>query len=251
MKTVLILSDFVGLGNVAMATTRAILTRMGCRTLCLPTALISNTWNLGPSIQLDTTDYLTRALDNWDAMGIRFDAVFIGYLSGPEQAEVIAARCPAWRQQGAMLLLDPILADNGRLYNGITPQQVDAMRRIARECTWLLPNATEATFLAGGDPRLTDLGAANVLITGADPDGHPGVVLWDGKTRTVLPYDPIPGSFSGTGDAFSALFLGGLLQGLDAVQSAQSAMATTAEYIQNTLIHPWPDTGLPVEQYFS
>ena len=63
-KHILILTDFVGYGNVAMATARAVLTRMGHRVYCLPTALISNTWNFGSCAQLDTTEYLKTSWES-------------------------------------------------------------------------------------------------------------------------------------------------------------------------------------------
>ena len=59
---ILILSDFVGCGNVAMGVARSVLTHMGHNALCLPTALISNTWNLGAPAVLDTTAYLQEAI---------------------------------------------------------------------------------------------------------------------------------------------------------------------------------------------
>ena len=85
-KHILILSDFVGYGNVAMATSRAVLTRLGHRVYCLPTALISNTWNFGACAQLDTTAYLRDALETWQQLGFRLDGVLMGYIADEAQA---------------------------------------------------------------------------------------------------------------------------------------------------------------------
>ena len=82
MGSVLILSDFVGSADVAMAVSRAVLTRMGHRALCLPTALISNIWSQGEPAQLDTTDYLRAALDTWERRGLHPEGVLISYLAG-------------------------------------------------------------------------------------------------------------------------------------------------------------------------
>lgn len=87
MKSILILSDFVGSADVAMAVSRAVLSRMGHRTLCLPTALISNIWSQGTPAQLDTTLYLRSALESWERLGIRPDAVLIGYLANEARCQ--------------------------------------------------------------------------------------------------------------------------------------------------------------------
>ena len=78
---ILILGDFVGCGDVAMATSRAVLTHMGHSVLCLPTALISNTWNLGTPATAVTTQYIREALKSWEEKNIRVDAVLLGYIA--------------------------------------------------------------------------------------------------------------------------------------------------------------------------
>ena len=124
MGSVLILSDFVGSADVAMAVSRAVLTRMGHRALCLPTALISNIWSQGEPAQLDTTDYLRAALDTWERRGLRPEGVLISYLAGQAQAAFVAEKCGSWREQGVKIFLDPVFADNGHLYRGIGPERL-------------------------------------------------------------------------------------------------------------------------------
>lgn len=261
-KNILILSDFVGYGNVALHSARTILTKMGCQVFALPTAVISNTWNYGRAVTLDTTDFLFSSLEAWESMGFRFDAVLIGYISGERQAAEIARLCPKWRAQGAEVFLDPILADNGKLYNGVTPQQIDHMRLLAGQVDWVLPNVTEAQYLArcevcGSLSReaAEELAAAlasgggNVVITGAEVDGRSCVALWDGQLQ-LLPYEAVPGRFSGTGDAFSAVFAGSRMQGLSPADSARAAMEKTKEWIIRSRAEDWKGTGLPIERYF-
>ena len=86
---ILILSDFVGCGNVAMGVARSVLTHMGHNALCLPTALISNTWNLGAPAVLDTTAYLQEALAAWERLGIQPEGVLLGYLADEAQTVFI------------------------------------------------------------------------------------------------------------------------------------------------------------------
>ena len=255
-KHILILSDFVGCGNVAMATSRGVLTRLGHRVYCLPTALISNTWNLGAAAQLDTTEYLRRSLEAWQQLGIRLDAVLLGYLADSEQAAFLYQQCEKWRKSGMTIFFDPIFADNGKLYKGITPERLGFLRELLRQVDYVLPNFSEAQFLTGepsaeGALRgLKELGARHPVITGVPGETGQAVLLCDREAVQALTYDPVPGSFSGAGDAFSSLFAGGILSGLSPVESARNAIGTTKQWIQKSLQESWNGVGLPVERYF-
>lgn len=255
-KHILILSDLVGCGNVAMATSRGVLTWLGHRAYCLPTALISNTWNLGPCAQLDTTAYLRDSLEAWQRLGIRLDGVLLGYLADENQARWLGEQCEAWHRAGVKLFFDPIFADNGKLYRGITQERLEFLRVLLSRVDYVLPNLTEARFLTGEtDPvralrGLLGLGAGTAVITGVPWEEECAVLLGSGSESVALPYTPIPGSFSGAGDAFSALFTGYILSGLSAEESARKAMDTTKRWLRRSLEESWQGVGLPVERYF-
>ena len=255
-KHILILSDFVGCGNVAMATSRGVLTRLGHRVYCLPTALISNTWNLGSAVQLDTTGYLRQSLEVWQQLGIRLDAVLLGYIADSAQAAFLLQQCEKWHRSGLTIFFDPIFADNGKLYKLITPERLSFLRELLRQVDYVLPNFTEAQFLTGEPSAdaalrgLQELGAKHPVITGVPGEKSQSVLLYDGNVVQALTYEPVPGSFSGAGDAFSSLFAGGILSGLSPAASAQNAIDTTKQWIQKSLLENWNGTGLPVERYF-
>lgn len=253
MGNVIVLSDFVGSADVAMAVSRAVLSRMGHRALCLPTALISGIWSQGTPAQWDTTDYLRAALDSWERQGIRADGVLIGYLAGEAQAEFLAGQCARWREAGAKIFLDPVFADNGRLYRGIGQERLALLRDMLKWADYVLPNATEAQFLTGlSEPvsaaeAICRMGAGTALITGV---GGKCVVLADREGTHTLPYDPVPGSFSGAGDAFAALFTGGILREDTAARSAQNAISTLGDWLSRLAAQPESGIGLPVERLF-
>lgn len=255
-KSILVLTDFVGSGDVAMAAARAVLTRLGHRVICLPTALISNTWNLGTVAQMDTTDYMKAALETWQRLGLPLDGVLLGYVADDRQAQWLGERCREWHRAGVTIFLDPIFADNGQLYRGITQERVELLRTLLPRVDYVLPNRTEAAFLTGAEEpmealhRLTALGAGTALITGASWEGTAAVLLAQGSRTQALPYSPIPGQFPGAGDVFTALFAGHILAGKDPAASAQAAMDTTALWISQSLCSPHAAIGLPVERYF-
>lgn len=253
-KNVMILADFVSFGDVAMATARTILTRLGCTAICLPTALISNTWNLGTPAVLDTTDYLKNSLTALENRKITPDAVLIGYLTGREQVSFVARQCEIWHRQHTKIFLDPIFADNGKLYNGMDESRIADLRQMLPHVDYVLPNSTEAHFLTNTQTpqealsHLRTLGAHGAVITGVQTAQGHAVLLWDGQQEQEIPYTPIPGNYGGAGDAFTALFTGNILSGKSALESAQIAAETTRTWIQNT--NNRPCTGLPVERFF-
>lgn len=255
-KSVLILSDFVGFGDVAMGAARSVLTAMGYHVFCLPTAVFSNTFNYGCTEALDTTEYMARCVSGWEKLGFSFDAVLVGYLAGDAQAAWVAEQCRIWQGRGAVIVLDPIFADDGKLYRGITEDRLTFLRQMLPVTDYVLPNATEAAFLSGlsdgadAAHALRRLGARHVIITGAVLDGSHAVLLSGQEGDTVLPFDPIPGKWNGTGDSFAALFVGYLLDGLAFPDAVRHAMDRTAAFIRSTARDGWQGTGLPLERYF-
>ena len=248
---ILILSDFVGCGNVAMGVARSVLTRLGHNALCLPTALISNTWNVGAPAVLDTTGYLQEALAAWERLGIQPEGVLLGYLADEAQTAFMAEQCRRWREKGVKIFLDPIFADNGKLYRGITAERIAFLKGLLPQIDYVLPNATEAQFLTGeADPMaaaqaLVQLGAGCAVLTGVEDSA---VVLAQGDDIFRLDYTPVPGHYSGAGDSFTALFAGNILNGNAPAKSARLAADTLCRWIARYREAPSPVTGLSVER---
>ena len=192
MKTVLLLGDITGRSRVALRMLSRVLEDCGHEVLMLPTALISNTLNLGRHEMLDTTDYLLRSLKTWKELGMRYDLAYIGYITGMEQAAVLAGAADALRAQGVPVVLDPILGDNGKRYNSVSDGQLEGMRLLCRHADLITPNMTEACLLLGRDYAGADACAlaaelagmgCGVLITSASAPGQCGEWAASGTDR--------------------------------------------------------------------
>ena len=220
MANILLLGDITGKSCVAVRMMTRELEKRGHEVYALPTALISNTLNLGRAQTLDTTGYLLDSLALWEDMGMTFDVVSIGYITGSEQAKALCAAARRLREKGAMVLLDPILGDRGKKYNSITDDQVEGMRMLCAYADLITPNATEAGLLTRRDevPEayavLLSQGERSVLITGCEgaEETEGSVVGYDAKKddRVDVRFDRVPGHHFGTGDMFSALLIDGL-----------------------------------------
>lgn len=228
-KTVLLLGDLTGKGRVGVRMLTAALEARGHEVLSLPTALISNMLNLGAHEALDTTDYLLRTLDTWKTLGVGFDLLYIGYLTGLAQARSLVPVADEARGRGIPVLVDPILGDGGRRYRSVSDDQLAGLALLARHATLITPNLTEACLLTdtpieaaerGGEAawRMIERlggGQRSVLVTSARMDGAHAVLGWDaqGGERIALPYERLPARGFGTGDLFCALLADALLSG--------------------------------------
>ena len=142
--SVLLVNDIAGYGKVGMAAMLPILSYLGIPAFCLPTALVSNTLNYGEFTQLDTTEYMRRTLPIWQHLGFHFDAICTGLMFSEEQAKLVARFCREQAQTGCTIFVDPVMGDNGSLYNGIGQRQVELMRQMVSVAHLTIPNYTEA-----------------------------------------------------------------------------------------------------------
>ena len=240
-KTVLLICDMVGHSRVGMGAMLPVFSYLGFPTFSLPTALVSNTFNYGDFSILDTTDYIRRTLPVWNRLGFSCDAICTGYIYSAEQARLVSKFCQASAMCGTKVFVDPVMGDRGKLYNGISEQQIMALRQMVSIADVAYPNYTEACILTDTPyqeesmtaaeahdllQRLRQMGCKSVLITSCRVDGRHAVVGYDHAADRFLDltYEEIPGQFHGTGDLFAAVLTAKLLEDHTLEQSAQKAM---------------------------
>lgn len=263
-KNILLVCDMPGYGKVATAVMIPILSYTGHPTYNIPTMLISNTFEYGRFEQLETTDYIGGAFRAWHDLGFRFDAVATGYIPSKRQADLVAQFCREQSEGGTTVFVDPVMGDEGHLYNGVGDSAVKAMRKMVSVADVTYPNHTEACLLtdrpysADGVTRdeakvLIDgvraIGAKSVVITSIVVEGHPSVVGYSHKNDTYfeLPFTEIPVHFPGTGDIFSAVLIGHMLDGMDLASATQHAMDSVYRLIDHNRNNDDKNCGIPIE----
>lgn len=251
MKRICCVNDMPGVGKIALAAMVPILSAKGFDVSCLPTALVSNPLNLGKFTILDTSGYMENCVDIWQELGFRFDCIATGFMVDPRQVKIVEKLI--YNQAGAkpLVVVDPIMADSGKLYNGLDNSHVEIMRKLSGYADILIPNYTEACFLTGcflEDPSLTTaqarelldqcrgLGAKSVVITSALVNGKDSVIGYDHKTDETfaIGFDRINVPFLGTGDLFSAVLIAEILNGSTLSSATAHAMQTVKERIKNS-----------------
>ncbi len=276
MKQILLINDVVGYSHVGMVAMLPILTQMGHTTYNLPTALVSNTLDYGHFNVLETTDYMRGTIPVWHRLGFRFDAVCTGLMFSEEQATLVSSYCRQLQSEGTTVFVDPIMGDGGRLYNGISDTQVRLMKEMVGVADLTFPNYTEACYLTGTPYRekgltweeacrmldgIIALGAKAVVVTSACVDGQHCVIghrsewpLEGFRQRGAqgpyfrIDYDEIPAVFHGTGDIFSAVLIGHLLNGETLHDSTATAMSFVSRIIERNQTLTDKCRGIPIEQ---
>ncbi len=238
--------DLSGVGRVSLTVVIPILSTMGFDVCPLPTAILSNHTQYENFTFLDLTDEMPAIIDHWEKLGVDFEAIYTGYLGSPRQIRIVADFIERFRTPDTLVVVDPVLGDNGRLYNKITDEMVREMRTLAARADVLTPNLTELFALLGEPFRpectddelkaaiteLTNTGPDTVIITGVPVQGKPNLTSviarsrTDGRTwKVTCPY--LPAHYPGTGDAFTSVITGSLLQG----DSLPIALDRAAQFI--------------------
>lgn len=269
-KRILLINDMCGYGKVATAAMLPILSYMGNSVYNLPTALVSNTLDYGKFSILETTDYITTVFPVWKELGFSFDAIATGFIASERQAGIVAGYCREQAANGTTILVDPIMGDEGKLYNGVTPATINSMREMVSVAHLIFPNYTEACYLTdtpyheeGVDEaelrmlidKLRAIGTRSVLITSIQisTDGSRAVAGYNADTEEyfLLPYQEIPVHFPGTGDIFSAIVDGHLLRGEQLQASARIAMDTLSKWIDINKENKDKNRGIPLERHLA
>ncbi len=132
---------------------------------------------------------------------------------------MVAEYCRQQQREGKRIFVDPIMGDDGVLYNGVSENTVGYMRQLCSVADIIMPNYTEAVFLSGkhkGIEEVTEqqareivdelrtLGAKSVIVTSIVVDGQSCVYGYDdGKGEYFkIPFEYVPVQFPGTGDIF-------------------------------------------------
>lgn len=247
MKRVLSIQDLSCLGKCSLTVALPVLSAMGCSCSVLPTAVLSTHTAFPNPICRSLTEDLLPTARHWESIGVGFDAISVGYLADPEQAEKVLQVLQLF---GETVVLDPVMGDHGKLYSRLTPDHVTAMAQLCRKAKYVLPNVTEAALLTGLPYReqvdegylrelsagIMDLGAENAVITGfLWDDIHTGFFGISRQTG-VFSYHArrIPKNFHGTGDLFASVFTGSLLAQKDAYHAAKLAAGFVERVISAT-----------------
>jgi len=232
VKKVAAIHDLSGMGRVSLTVVIPILSSMGFQVCPLPTAVLSNHTQYPHFSFLDLTDEMSKIIEEWKKLDVQFDAIYTGYLGSPKQIQIVSDFIDGFRQADSLVVIDPVLGDNGRLYTGFDEKMIVEMQQLITKADVITPNLTELFYLLGKPFKeensdeelksylreLSDKGPEVVIITSVPVRNDPhktsvyaynrqGSRYW----KVTCPY--LPAHYPGTGDTFTSVVTGSLMQG--------------------------------------
>ena len=268
-KRILTVQDISCVGQCSLTVALPILSAAGHETCILPSAVLStHTAGFTGYTVRDLTEDIPAIAAHWRKEHIDFDAIYTGYLGSAEQIAYVEDMFATLGKADLARIVDPAMADNGRLYPAFDQAFVARMKPLAFAADIILPNITEACLLTDTPYRekydrayidalldsLRSAGARTVVLTGVSfSDETTGVLVLEGDERTYYEHRRIPRSVHGTGDVYSSAFVGAYMGGKSVCEAAAIAADYTVRCMEYTLDDPDHWYGVkfePVLPYF-
>lgn len=248
MKRVLTVQDISCLGRCSLTIALPVISALGSETVILPTALLSTHSIFEGFTFKDLSDQIGPITRHWLSQGVRFDAIYTGYLGTIEQIDQMKEIFSSFRGEESFIFVDPAMADSGKLYPTFDMDYAMKNRELCARADIIVPNITEAALMTGMEYRtehdeayikellagLSELGPAVSVLTGVSLEkGMTGIMGYDSRTDEYYLYqtEKIDATFHGTGDLFSSTCVGLMLKG----KKWQDAMRIAADHTKHTI----------------
>lgn len=258
-KQVLAIHDLSCVGRCSLTVALPVLSAAGLHVSVLPTALLStHTGEFTGYTNLDLTQEMAKIYAHFQTLPLRFDGLYSGFLGCWEQLALVEDVFAHYRRADTLLLVDPVMADHGKLYATYTETLARDMGRLCRQADVIVPNLTEAAILLEASyreqpsfPQVEAMlralhkryGCRQAVITGILRDGLLGAAAYDAQRDCVFFHGqpPMEHVFYGTGDVLASALLAGLMRGRSLSQATTLAVDFTYQSMLHTL-----DNGLPL-----
>jgi pyridoxine kinase len=253
-KKILTVQDISCVGQCSLTVALPVISACGVETCVLPSAVLStHTAGFTGYTFRDLTSDMPAIKKHWCDTGIRFDAIYTGYLGSAEQIAIVKELIRDTLNDGARAIIDPAMADNGQLYPGFDAAFVEEMKGLCALADYVVPNVTEACMLTGIEYKteydrayvdallegLCGLGAKSVILTGISyAAGKTGVVVYEEGRYAYYEHEEMAKGSHGTGDIYASAFTGALVRGKSAYDAARIAADFTLCCIKESQNHP-------------
>lgn len=236
IKKVAAIHDLCGYGRASLTTIIPILSTMKVQVCPVPTAILStHTGGFNDFSFMDLSDYMEKHIAHWKKLNLKFDCIYSGFLGSPKQVKIVEDFIDYFGKDSDIIVVDPVMGDDGKLYGTMNNEMVIQMRNLIKKADIITPNFTEVLYLLGEEykdniseyelkkdlKKLAQMGPKIVIATSIPEE----VKNYHDKNTSVIAYDRendrfwkvsskyIPASYPGTGDAYTSVVIGSLLQG--------------------------------------
>ncbi|MCF7791446.1 MAG: pyridoxamine kinase [Victivallales bacterium] len=223
--------DLSGFGRSSLAVVLPVLSSMGIQVSSLPTAVLSTHSEYPDFRMVNLTEYLEDFIQHWEKLNIKFNAIYSGFLGSDKQIEIVKKLIKTFYTDDLLVVIDPVLGDNGELYEPFKKSGMVAnMKNLIKDADIITPNITEAALLldkrytegiyekevVDWAKQLAEKGPDKVIITSVPEKNKKftSVIAYNtqDKRSWKVTCDYLPAKYPGTGDAFTSVIVGALLQ---------------------------------------
>ena len=255
MKRILTVQDISCLGKCSLTIALPVISALGVEAVILPTAVLSTHTMFNGWTCKDLSDQIGPITEHWKREGVKFDAIYTGYLGTEEQIEQMKQLFSDFGGDDTLIFVDPAMGDKGKLYPAFDMAYAKKNAELCACADIIVPNITEAAFMTGMEyreeydeayvkellSRLDELGAKISILTGVSlEEGKTGVMGYERATGEYYLYQnkKIDAAYHGTGDLFSSIVIGEIMKGMDWRDALRIAADHTAHTIEVTLKNP-------------
>ncbi|HIX77174.1 MAG TPA: pyridoxamine kinase [Candidatus Fusicatenibacter merdavium] len=246
-KRLAVINDFTGFGRCSLTVSIPVISQLGVQCCPVPTSIFSNHTAFPSFYFEDYTEKMPAYIAEWKKLNLTFDGIQIGFLGSHRQISVVQDFIRSFRSDRTLVLVDPVMGDNGTPYALYDEHMQAAMRQLAAEADILTPNLTEACILTSTPyrsegwteeelftlaGRLTAMGAQKVVISGIPMGQELGNVLAEkGQTPQIIRSRRVGTERCGTGDIFSSILAADAVNGVSLGMSVRKAADFISECI--------------------
>lgn len=266
-KKIAVINDFCGFGRCSLTVSLPIISAMKIQCCPLPTSIFSNHTGFKSFFYTDYTNYMDSYINEWEKLDLKFDGILTGFFGSVEQIDIVKSFLERFKTENTVVVIDPVMGDNGRLYQTYSPLLAEQMSSLVPFADILTPNLTEACILTKTEycPDITEselekicialseMGPEKIVISGLERDGDlENFVFEKGKASITVKEHKVGSCRSGTGDVFSSIITADAVNGADLSQSVHRASSFIAKVLRRAVELDIPLTdGICFEEFLS
>lgn len=237
-KKIAVINDLSGFGRCSLAVSLPVISKLKVQCCPVPTAILSNHTGFSNWFFDDYTEKMPEYIDNWQKIGLKFSAVYSGFLGSEKQIEMVLSFIRRFRTKETLVVVDPVMGDYGKTYSTYTPQMCSEMKKLVECADILTPNITEACILTDTPykeqwhkeeirmitQKLLTQGPNKVVITGIVQRSYIAnyVCTKEGEEHFLRTLR-VGMQRSGTGDLFTSIIAADAVNGVNFTQSVKKA----------------------------
>ena len=248
MKRIVTIQDISCVGKCSLTVALPIISAMGIETAVIPTAVLSTHTAFKNFTYRDLTGDLPKIAKHWKQEKFDFDGIYTGYLGSIEQIDMLKEFFKQFKTSENFIFIDPVMADNGKLYAGFDEKFVKEMKELCKMADIIVPNLTEASYMLEKEYKenyseqeikdmlieLSFLGPKYVVLTGVSfNENKLGVMSYNKETNKFFTYfkEKVPAKYHGTGDIFASTLVGAITNN----NTLEEGLKVAVDYVWETI----------------